>query len=275
MDERLLEVVLLLLAIFCAVLGYGRIGVGNKHYEPAPHDRTGLRVVTWNVGGMHDGGRPMTDDRLSHVAQVLHALDADLILLQELASKVQVEQLRDYLGHDWSHAVGGSPDRYLGVLCQRGHLEVRITINSLIVCTYHDLHPEMIVAVANLHASPTSARLRNGAIGGAMLALRRERQAHAQILAGDLNLDVDLDKRRDLFTNDEYRDVESYNFIVRRLTDAAIDTGSTAEPDRRLDYIFVQRSKLEVENAGPWKDQRADDMDHDPVVADLRYRLDN
>ena len=31
----------------------------------------------------------------------------------------------------------------------------------------------------------------------------------ARLLAGDLNLDLDLDKRRDLFTDDEYRDVLS------------------------------------------------------------------
>ena len=93
---------------------------------------------------------------------------------------------------------------------------------------------------------------------------------HLKILAGDLNLDIDIDKRRDLFTDDEYLDVETYNYIVRRLSDVTLNTGSTAEPDRRLDYIFADAKRLNVVHAGPWKGKRVADMDHDPVVADLQ-----
>jgi endonuclease/exonuclease/phosphatase family metal-dependent hydrolase len=89
-------------------------------------------------------------------------------------------------------------------------------------------------------------------------------------LAGDFNLDLDLDKRRDLFTDDEYRDVETYNYVANRLVDAARGRGSTAEPDRRLDYIFAEREAFLVIDSGPWKGHRSGQMDHDPVVADLR-----
>ena len=82
------------------------------------------------------------------------------------------------------------------------------------------------------------------------------------------NVDLDLDKRRDLFSNDAYRDVESYNYVASALDDATRGTGSTAEPDRRLDYVFASPELLATA-AGPWKGRRAGDMDHDPVVVDL------
>jgi endonuclease/exonuclease/phosphatase family metal-dependent hydrolase len=85
-----------------------------------------------------------------------------------------------------------------------------------------------------------------------------------------LNLDLDLDKRRDLFTDAEHRDVESYNYVASRLFDVGMGRGSTAEPDRRLDYIFIN-AELGVTAAGAWKGRRVREMDHDPVVADLRF----
>ena len=88
------------------------------------------------------------------------------------------------------------------------------------------------------------------------------------MLAGDLNLDLDLDKRHDLFSDDEYRDVETYNYVASRMFDTALGTGSTAEPDRRLDYVFVTPG-TDVHHAAPWKGRRAEGMDHDPLVVDL------
>lgn len=46
--------------------------------------------------------------------------------------------------------------------------------------------------------------------------------------------------------------------------------GPTAEPDRRLDYIFSDAS-LAVIDAGLFKDLRAPGMDHDPLVGDLHF----
>lgn len=41
------------------------------------------------------------------------------------------------------------------------------------------------------------------------------------------------------------------------------------EPDRRLDYVFVDPRVYEVVGALVWKRQRAGSMDHDPLVVDL------
>ena len=86
----------------------------------------------------------------------------------------------------------------------------------------------------------------------------------------DLNIDLDLDKRRDLFSSNEYLDVETYNYVATHLFDTAIGRGPTAEPDRRLDYIFSD-ANLAVIDAGPFKNHRAPEMDHDPLVGDLHF----
>ena len=98
----------------------------------------------------------------------------------------------------------------------------------------------------------------------------RHDPAYLKILAGDLNLDIDLGKRRDLFSDNQHLDVETYNYLLQHLSDLTQNTGSTAEPDRRLDYIFGDTGRVKVVRSGPWKGRRIEDMDHDPVVADLQ-----
>jgi hypothetical protein len=127
--------------------------------------------------------------------------------------------------------------------------------------------------VAWSHLLRDAAKRRNTLLGQAMHALMRDETAVVKLLAGDLNLDIDLGKRRDLFSDDAYLDVETYNTIAQRLVDATVNTGSTAEPDRRLDYIFVDPKQVTVTNSGPWKGKRIADMDYDPVVADLQFYI--
>jgi endonuclease/exonuclease/phosphatase family metal-dependent hydrolase len=80
-----------------------------------------------------------------------------------------------------------------------------------------------------------------------------------------------VNKRGDLFTDEAHRDVETYNYAAQALQDAAaaVDAHApTAEPDRRVDYVFVSLERR-VLAAGPWKGRRVGAMDHDPVVADI------
>ena len=161
----------------------------------------------------------------------------------------------------------------MAILGQRGRLHPRMIdseqIHSGLAASYRS-PGKPPVFLMNIHADPYSAKRRNGLIGRAMDVLMGRYPDHLKILAGDLNLDIDIDKRRDLFTDDEYLDVETYNYIVRHLSDITLSTGSTAEPDRRLDYIFADLKRLTVVDSGPWKGKRVADMDHDPVVADLQ-----
>ena len=273
MREKILEAVFIILALVFAAGGYGIPKMGAAGFHPVPGRPDDLRVVSWNVGGAGGyGGRSLTDEYLPHIAGVLKKLNAELILLQEVASTDQVRRLSRRLGGQWEVIVSTDSGRLLAILGQRGRLQNRAGLKHsfrALAASYQS--PGMPpVLVMNIHADPYSAKKRNTLIGRTLDVLMNGNSGHLKILAGDLNLDVDIDKRRDLFSDNEHLDVETYNYLVQRLADVTRNTGSTAEPDRRLDYIFADAGRVKVIRAGPWKGQRVADMDHDPVVADLQ-----
>ncbi|MBI1853828.1 MAG: endonuclease/exonuclease/phosphatase family protein [Planctomycetes bacterium] len=272
--ERVPELAFFALAIACAVFGYGTYRESHADVAPGPRDPSGLRVVTWNVGGSGGPeGHALVDKNLPWIAERLRSLDADVIVLQEVASRDQLQRLRALLGADETEStITAFGDRRIGVLARRGSLEAaefRASRGRALAATYRQRGRAPVALVA-VHADAYSAKQRNGEIGAALERLSRMNSAEAKILAGDFNLDLDLGKRRDLFTDDEHLDVETYNVVAKTLLDTAADAGPTAEPDRRLDYVFVSPDAFAVASARPWKGQRLGDMDHDPLVVDLK-----
>ena len=275
MREKMLEILFVVLTMVFAVTGFGLHQLGRHSYQLTTRNPNGLRIVTWNVGGAGgNGGRALDNQLLPHVATVLKELNADLILLQEIAYEDQVYRLSRMLDGKWETMISNGGGRSVAILGQRGRLDPRIDPEnkySGLAASYRS-PGKPPVFLMNIHADPYSAKRRNMLIGRATDVLMGRHPEHLKILAGDLNLDIDIDKRRDLFTDDEYLDVETYNYIARHLLDITLSTGSTAEPDRRLDYIFADSKRLTVVHSGPWKGKRVADMDHDPVVADLQIR---
>ncbi len=272
MREKSLEIVFVILSIVFAAVGYGFHQTGIESYRLMPRKPGSLRIVTWNVGGAEGyGGHPLRDEHLVHIGGVLKKLNADVILLQEITSAYQVQQLKHLLTGRWEivQSTGGS--RSLVIMAQRGNLYSRETLTHGLRALAASYQPagKLPVLLMNVHAHPYSARARNMLIGRATDALMNHAAGDLKILTGDLNLDVDLGKRRDLFSNNQHLDVETYNYLLQHLSDITHNTGSTAEPDRRLDYIFADTDRAKVLRAGPWKGRRTADMDHDPVVADL------
>ena len=266
--ERGLEWVFFALAVAFFLPGLLRDRQSSPPYSPGPRPSSTLRVATWNVGaGMEDGGLEEAD--LDHVAATLRAIDPDLVFLMEVRSESQGRRLHDRLGESWETASKAG----VMALCQRGRLEVfdveRAFRLRAIGVVYRSPGRDPGAAIG-LHARAFSARSRNDAVGTTATTLE-SRSERWKILAGDLNLDLDLDKRGDLFTDDEHLDVETYNYLNERFVDAARNSGPTAEPDRRLDYVFASRD-WPVLGGGAWKGRRAPEMDHDPVVVDLRSR---
>lgn len=270
-SDPLGEATLLLLSATFAAVGYGWFAETSSPFELSLRDPSGLRVVTWNVGGQD--GQPMNDEWMSAISEALRQTDADLVFLQEVQDRQQLDRLLNLLGTSWRGAIVRRGDRRVAVVHQRGPVRASAvrtdTGRDALLVEYRSKGRPAVVAVS-LHADAFSASKRNRQIGRATDALRDDSRAGAKLLAGDLNLDLDLDKRRDLFTDAEHRDVESYNYIASQLFDVGIGRGSTAEPDRRLDYIFIN-AELGVSVAGAWKGRRVGEMDHDPVVADLRF----
>ncbi len=269
----LLELALFVAAALLFALGFGLPEFTPPAFELGPRAPGDVRVMTWNVGGSGSGdewGGPLRDEHVAHVAEVLRELDPDLCFLQEVRMGLQAEHLLTALGPGWQMEVSGSTgNRRLVAFAQRGSLrslDFDDRSRRALTVRYEPNGGAPITAVG-LHADAASAQRRNEDIGALATALVD--RAGDTILLGDFNFDLDLGKRRDLFTDDEYLDVETYNFIATRFLDATLGTGSTAEPDRRLDYIFVRQPAFEVRTAGPIKNRRFGDMDHDPVLADL------
>ncbi|MEM7306539.1 MAG: endonuclease/exonuclease/phosphatase family protein [Planctomycetota bacterium] len=264
--ELALELALFAGALVSALFGYGGQLFPPPPFEPGAREDGTLRVVTWNVGGARGGElHGLRDADAPHVASVLRALAPDVAVLQEVGSRAAADELARALGSGWEARRGAGG---LTVLAREAELDrarrVRGVGRALVVeLRWRGLE----VALAGVHADAFDPEERNEEVGRTAERLFDER-ADLHLLLGDLNLDVDLDKKRDLFSSQVHLDVETYNFVADRLRDAASGRGATAEPDRRLDYVFVSRS-ARVEAAGPWKGQRVGTMDHDPVVADV------
>jgi len=263
----ILEGALYLLALVCFLLGQEASDDVKLDVLAARSEGT-LRVISWNVGGAGgEDGHPLADASIPAVAETLTELGPDLVLLQEMASASQVYALVDALGDGWTFVVGREGGRRLAALSFGGELEPFWSEDRClgVVLRVGGFGP---VSAVGVHADAWSSAERNLTIGSAVDRLMRRDEEGGRVLAGDLNLDVDVDKRSDLFSDDSDRDVWTYNYVATRLEDAARGLGSTAEPDRRLDYLFVDE-RLAVITAGPWKGRRVNDMDHDPVVADV------
>jgi len=267
----LLEGLLFALALACFAYGYGW-GRGDGR-PPLPGERLedGLRVMTWNVGrATAKGPRPLADEDLAHVASVLEELRPDLCFLEEVRSARQATELARDLGGGWSAEVSrGRMGRLVAALSRGGELRVEGRAPRGALAVSLRSAAGFRVRATGVHADAFSAERRNELLGAATDALLASSgDAALCILAGDFNLDLDLDKRRDLFSDDAYRDVETYNYVAGLLRDAARGSGATAEPDRRLDYVFVGAG-APIRAAGPLRGLREGEMDHDPLVVDL------
>jgi endonuclease/exonuclease/phosphatase family metal-dependent hydrolase len=267
--DAALELGLLLVAVAAFALGRPPAPEGDG-WTPRPRGAGEARVVTWNVGRAHGrSGWPLAEEDLESVAADLLALDADVVVLQELEGHEQLRRLVERLGPAWT-AFGSSGRGRVVALLARGPEVVPLEVDALggRIVGARVATPAGALALVGVHADVRSSARRNETLGGALARLLAT-EADARVLLGDLNLDLDLDKRGDLFTDDEHGDARTYNHLTGPLFDAGLGRGATAEPDRRLDYVLPERGRLAAVAAGPWRERRKEGMDHDPLVADL------
>lgn len=272
--DALLELIFYGAAAVFLISGFGLPNWRRTEFRPGPLSAGEIRVVTWNLGGSNDRSlSALRDEHIPAIATTLVELDPDVVCVQEVGSFRQMQAVADILGPGWAILISSRGSRRVAVLAQRGELRTHAVSGLEVRALGFEYRPSDHPPIQGLalHADAFSAESRNQLIGRATESLVAHADGRPHILLGDLNLDLDMDKRRDLFTDNEYLDVETYNFVAQRMTDATLGTGPTAEPDRRLDYIFVDPDHLSVSRSGPWRGQRIGDMDHDPVVADLEF----
>lgn len=278
MRERRVEVALVLAAVVCALLAQ------MLHRAPATALLRAvppgcLRVVTWNVGGTGGpAGTALGDADVAHVAAALRAFDFDLACLVELESSSQARAVAKAVGDDVRVLV--SPyERPLALLSRHGTLALRSVRQPArlpqrrprLLATWTGDALPLEVTVAAVHASPWSAHERNAELGALADGCRRVAGNAPRLLLGDFNLEAQVEGRQDVFTDDGHLDLETYGYLTRDLLDAGRDAGYTAQPDRRIDYVLVS-AELDVAGAVVVRGQRRHDMDHDPLVVDIRLR---
>lgn len=262
----------------------GSWGSGRVELDPARGDSP-LRVVTWNVGqALLEGAPALRRDQEGWVVERLRALDPDVVVLQELADDEQAERLAAALDArgDWDARVSSvGAGRHVAVLarCQDlDRMRLRGARGRAVLARARfgrEDGERLDLFVAGLHADPFDPGARNALLGSVRAQLDERAEGAPRVLAGDFNIDLDPDARRDLFSDDAYLDVETYNAVLGpangrgELLDAAARAGPTAEPDRRLDFVLIEPGAFDVRQAAPWRGQRAAGMDHDPVVVDL------
>ncbi|BBM85485.1 endonuclease/exonuclease/phosphatase family protein [Candidatus Uabimicrobium amorphum] len=265
------EIILWLLAITMGIYSYTSREVINKNYQFSKTHKQDLRIITWNVGG--STGKTGNALRYRSVPRVVNAmknLQADIVVLQELDSIYQARNISHQL-NGWRFIITKGSNRHSAIFYKGGYIirskSIAADPRHFLICDYH--FKTNVMSIVALHASAYSAKKRNTVIG-LSVDLLHSKPTKYKILAGDLNIDIDLDKRRDLFSDSEQLDVESYNYIAKSLKDTTIMKGSTAEPDRRLDYIFA--SGFTIKRGGPILNVKTTDMDHHPVVVDLDFK---
>ncbi len=216
-----------------------------------------LRAITWNVGGTRDGRpHPFDHGDLDRLAGLLAEHQPDLLLLQEFRYGMDWPALRGRLREEGPF-IKASGD--VAIVALRGELHGGELVGNVALAEWRI--DERTIAVGNVHASAWNARERRRLIGGAVDRLFAA-PGQARLFGGDLNLDVG--QRSDLFSGDPESDVAIYNWVAARLTDVGAAAGPTAEPDRRLDYLFTS-PELRTLHARVLPDRRGPTMDHDPL----------
>ncbi len=230
-----------------------------------------LRVVTWNVGEVYWPwhGNQLKDRDVEAVIDVLGAIDADVVLLQELAHEGQLARIASMRDATPRYA-GGLPlrcgyDRHVGVLV-RAQLRPRFEHELLaptrrgVVWAQFEL-AGLCVRAFSLHFDvfQPARRLQQARTAGALIG-----EPGALVIAGgDFNYDPEASRRlgREL-------DHATEAALGSRLVDVAPDSGPTLVGLLRVDRMFAGGSALLGSRASVYPG-RLPLGDHAPLVCDL------
>jgi hypothetical protein len=90
-------------------------------------------------------------------------------------------------------------------------------------------------------------------------------------VAGDLNLEVSVRNKTNLFTDDAKHDSESYAYFLKYFRDLGRDAGETSINDRRIDYIFGPVERVSLQRAEVLRATAIGKMDHWPLLVDVSF----
>jgi endonuclease/exonuclease/phosphatase family metal-dependent hydrolase len=272
--------------------------MGPPHVaQPAGRaDRFRLGILTWNVGKIHlafsqpSADSRASDDDLAHIAHVIGETRPDVVALQELTGRAQLDRLRALLGENYEGHVPETEvnDRRVAILVRRpaspavvggASVQARASGDALVFRTVTTSTGRSAEAVSlpvggDLRALVASVQL--DAFSHDQRRTQAEeivdwanRQPEPELfLCGDFNFDYDFLEGQGA----EHSDLTLYRFLTRSFEDLGRGAGGTTILARRTDYIFARTSGVYRRDMQILTGRRINLMDHEPVLGRFEIR---
>jgi endonuclease/exonuclease/phosphatase family metal-dependent hydrolase len=233
-----------------------------------------LRVVTWNVGRLYS---PTHNNRLLHediprVAAVLDELAPDVVLLQELVDRGQLDEIVERVSRargpfDGAMAEKCAYDRRAAVVVRRERAPafeehgLGFTNRNAIVATFAlDGDRGQRAAAISAHFDVFDAE-RRASQADALAELAETRGEPLVFAGGDFNLDPAW-----AAGTGSARDIATFTRLTRIFADAGRHGGATLMGLLRVDHLLVRGARRWLAQVSP---RRLPLGDHFPLVLDV------
>jgi len=264
--------VLMIAGTFYFNPGVDRTIVGQRNKPGAK-----LRLMTWNIGYADlDADNRAQNKDIPNIAEVILNNDPDIVALQEITGEAQLQFLLRRLRGKYKGAISplGNDDRTVAVLA-KDQAAIFETINTetgrTAIATHIKLGEDKpSVTFISAHADAYNSKKRRTFVGDIVDWAQPKLSSDRVLIAGDFNLEVDLEKAEDSYSDNAKNDSESYNYLLKYFRDLGKDAGYTAVNNRRIDYIFGPSVDVAgVQDAKVLSEAAMGKMDHRPLVIDL------
>ncbi|MEO8435787.1 MAG: endonuclease/exonuclease/phosphatase family protein [Pyrinomonadaceae bacterium] len=234
-----------------------------------------LKLMSWNIGyGALETETRARNEDLPAVARIILNNDPDAVALQELTGESQLKLLLKHLKNRYRGQVStsGKADRVAAVLVKdrNVHFDDIPAGDRFAVAASFRLRsqmPEIVFISAHADAF-SSARRRT--FGSDVVDWARSRAGgEIAFIAGDLNLEVSVRNKTNLFTDDAKNDSETYGYFSKYFRDLARDAGETSINDRRIDYVFGPSETVTLRRAEVLHGTAIGRMDHWPLLVEV------
>jgi endonuclease/exonuclease/phosphatase family metal-dependent hydrolase len=268
---------LLLGCLFASMLfGAFFIGQPGPRRLPDSHERasSSLRLMTWNIGygDLESDTRAHSKD-LPAVAKLIIEHDPDAVALQELTGDGQLSTLLTLLKDRYRGQISsfGSSDRVDAVLVRDRNVQFQSfpAGGKFAVAADFRGNKQMRLVFVSAHADAFSATRRRAFTADVVDWTRRK--SSMAFIAGDLNLEVSVRNKTNLFTDDAKHDSESYSYLLQYFRDLGRDAGETSLNDRRIDYILGPKEDVTLRRAQVLRGAAIGGMDHLPLIVEISF----
>lgn len=247
----------------------------SEETQTATQTKHSLRLLTWNVGyaELEDDTRAHTKD-FPAIAEVILKADPDVVALQELTGKDQLEHLLQPLQGRYRGEVAqlGQGDRFEAILVKDSKAvftPVAIGNRYALATSFKPYADSAQVIFLSAHADAFNAARRRSYTEGLMDWVEPHLQSTQVFIAGDFNFELKAANETNIYTDNVKHDSESYSYILRNFSDLGRDAGDTAINDRRIDYIFGPARVQRPRRAEVLRDAAVGRMDHWPLLVEV------